>query len=99
MIELRWRRQRGIELSQRRNQHRVGANACGFEHCGEEGVFVFAVAILICKNFRRWVRLVTRETEREADVPNIFGNVIVERLDLVEFRGPSLNQLLRFWAN
>ena len=66
-------------------------NTRGFEHCGEKGVFVFAIAILILENFRGRVGLVARETERKADIANIFGDVIVKGLNFVEFGSAALN--------
>ena len=62
-------------------------------------MLVLAIAILIFENVGGGMRLVATESEGETDVADIFGNVIVEGGDFLEFGGAALNQLLRLGAN
>ncbi len=59
-------------------------------------MLVFAVAVLIDHHVRSSVWLVTALAERKADVTKILRNVFVQRLRLVLFRRPSLDDLLGF---
>ena len=54
-------------------------------------MLVLAIAVLIFENVGGGMRLVTAESEGEADVANIFRDVIVERGDFFEFGGAALD--------
>ena len=98
VIELRRGGHRDIQGTRKGNEHGVGRDVCGREHSGEQSVLILAIAILIFENVRSGVRLVAAEAEGEADVTDILCNVGVKRLNLFEFRGAALDQLLRLGA-
>ena len=62
-------------------------------------MLVLAVAVLIFEDVRGGMRLVAAEAEGEADVADIFCDVIVESGDFFEFGRAPLNQLLGFGAD
>ena len=49
----------------------------------EEGVLIFAVAVLIGQNFGSGVGLIAADTEVDADVASFRGDEFVEGADLV----------------
>ena len=62
-------------------------------------MLVLAIAVLIFEHVGGGMRLVAAEAEGEADVANIFCDVIIERGDFFEFGGAALNQLLSLGAD
>jgi hypothetical protein len=46
----------------------------------EQGVLVFAVAILIVQNFGSRMRLIARHPQREADISEVRRNEVIECL-------------------
>ena len=62
-------------------------------------MLVLAVAVLIFEDVRGGMRLVAAQAEGEADVTDIFCDVIVERGDFFEIGRAALNQLLSFCAD
>src|ERR1700691_321844 len=91
----------GIDFSREGNEHRVGWDVCGLQHGGKQSVLVLAIAVLIFENVGSGMWLIAAEAKGEADIANIFGDVIVEGRDRVELGRAALDEVLRsradFW--
>ena len=58
MIELRWRRNLGVEIIAGVDENSVTGNAAAFEQRRQQRVFVLAISILVMEHVGRRVRLV-----------------------------------------
>jgi hypothetical protein len=99
VIELRGRRDVGIELAAGVDEHRRGMQAFGFEQGGEQRVLIFAVAVLIVQDVCGGVGLVAAETERQADVAEILRDEVVESLDLIQVGVEAFGEFGGFGAD
>ncbi len=63
-----------------------------FEQRGQQRVLVFAVAILIVQHVGGSMRLVAADSQREADIAEVLGDVVVKALSLLEIGGEALRQ-------
>ena len=77
VIELRGRRDVGIELQAGIDENRIRVKAFGFEKRCEQRVLVFAIAVLIVKNVGGSVGLVAADTEGKAHIAEVLRNVVV----------------------
>src|SRR6267143_5090874 len=73
--------------------------ALGRQQRREQGVLVFAVAVLVVQNVGSCVRLVAAQPERQAYVAEILGDVVIESLDPVEIAAQAFGQLVGLRAN
>ncbi len=73
--------------------------AFGFEQGSEQSVLIFAVAVLVVKNIGGRVGLVPAEAQRQADVAEILGDVVVEGLDSIQVVVEAFGEFRCFGAN
>ena len=73
--------------------------AFGFEQRGQQGVLVFAVAVLVVEDVCGGVGLVAADAEREADVAEIFGDEVVEGLDFIHLGVEAFGEFCGFGAD
>ena len=78
VVELRGRRNVGIELAAGIDEHRPGVQAFGLKQRGQQRVLVFAVAVLVVEHVGGGMRLVAADSERKADVAEVLRDEIVE---------------------
>jgi hypothetical protein len=73
----------------RAGQHRPRVVAGRFEQRGQQGVLVFAVAVLVLHHVVGGVRLVTPYAEGDTDIPVLRRDISVDRRYLI-FAGDSI---------
>ena len=94
VVELRGRGQVGINFAAGIDERGGGVNAQRVEQPFQQRVLVLAVAVLVGKDFSGGMRLIAANTERQADVAEILGDVVVDGLQLLHVGVAALHQFL-----
>ncbi len=99
VIELRRRGLVFVQFARAVNQHRITLDPYHLEHRRQQCVLILAITVSVLQNFRRRVRLVSSDAQRNAHVPDIESHKVIEPPRLLLRSRRSLRQVLRLFPN